>query len=456
MRVGKPEGPGARDDLTQAAPRRAFTLIELLVILTIIAMILTMALPSIVGLIKSSRIGASADILRAAVSYCRSSAISSDRSSTLDVASDEAGEVTERVLVSVTVVADDFEQYPVELVALEQLFEDEQIWSVEPSLSESGWLVVTDQTRELRAGAGTGDVKNAYAWNLNTEGVENPEIDDISVAQARFRVVRPALQGSADEWGFGLLTNLKRTRGVCNGYRLTVRATNDEEGYNASSQVSIEKVYNPSNPSRDRTLEARNPLPNVTFSRTVDIVGETAILTPGIWYWLKLEAKRQNGLVSVAGKFWIGGAADEPDEWTLGPAYDAFPGAELPEGLMGNDNFDQDPLTGGCCGLWADAAEISADDFSVESQKSWALPAKVLFQAISITEAGLEDMEAYYLDPESYTTVLDPYMPGSFPLTYLPDGSAEQNMSVLVRITDTNSGNKRIVPIDNTGRVGGL
>jgi type II secretory pathway pseudopilin PulG len=453
MRAGKSEGQGAGDDLTRAVPRRAFTLIELLVILTIIAMILTMALPSIVGLIKSSRIGASTDILRAAVSYSRSSAISSDRSSTLDVANTETGEETERILVSVTVVADDFERYPVDLVALEELFEKEEYWSVEPSLSESGWLVVTDQTRELRAGAGTGDVQNAYAWNLNTEGVENPEIDDVSVAQARFRVVRPSPQGSAAEWGFGLLTNLERTTDVCNGYRLTVRGTLDEEGFNASSLVSLEKVYNPSNPTADRSLEAKNPLPDVMFSRTVDIVGETAILTPGIWYWLKLETKRRDGLVSIAGKFWICRADDEPSEWTLGPAYDAFPGARLPEGLMGDDNFEQEPLVGGCCGLWANGAEISADDFSVESQKSWALPAKVLLQAIEI---DTDDMDLYYQNPDAHTLVLEPYMPGSFPLTYLPDGSAEQNMSVLVRITDTFSGNKRIVPIDNTGRVGGL
>ena len=259
--------------------------------------------------------------------------------------------------------------------------------------------------------------------------------------------VRPGEDSGGQPWGFGLLTNLKRTRSECAGYRITVRGMGDEEGYSVTSEVSLEKVS--TTPGSQEAIEPVNAPLGVQYARTLDIPHETAVLTPGVWYWLKIQTKRREGVVSVAGKFWIGDASHEPDEWTVGPAYDAFPGAELPEDTT--DNFPEDPITGGCCGVWANAAEVSVDDFATESQKGWPLPKKVLFQPVALTV----DLEVYDYMDESHLEVLDPYMPGSFPLTYLPDGSAEQNRTVLVRITDTSDARKkRVVPIDNSGRVG--
>ena len=336
-----------------------------------------------------------------------------------------------------------------ELAALEQYFQEKQTWDMEPPLGEDGWLVIADQTRELRAGHGTGEVTNAYAWNLNTG---DPGTEDASViVQARFRVVHPGPLDSADPWGFGLCTNLTRTNRKCMGYRLAVRGRTDEEGFSIFSELALEKLFNPSSPDNDYAFGAQDPPVGVQYARTLDIPGQTAVLTSGVWYWLKIQAKRQRGLVSVAGKFWVGRAADEPQQWTLGPAYDAFPGATLPEGIY-QDNFPEKPIAGGSCGVWADGGEISADDFTVESEKGWEVPPKILLQPVALTVP----LEIYdYRDPD-HLEVLDPYVPGSFPLTYLPDGSAEQDRAVLVRITDITDAKKRVVPISTGGRLGEL
>ena len=82
------------------------------------------------------------------------------------------------------------------------------------------------------------------------------------------------------------------------------------------------------------------------------------------------------------------------------------------------------------------------DDFSVDQRKMWLLPKGVQMQAVRY-DTGTSEFEP-----------LGRYQPGSFPLSYRPDGTAATRQTVFLLITDVGSGHQRMVQIDhNTGRV---
>jgi len=424
--------------------RRAFTLIELLVVLAIISMILSLAATAIAPLIRSSRLIAATDVLRSAVSKTRSAAVASRKSSTLDMSYTEEADVTEKLSTSVILTADDFERYTVQKAVpyiraeLNQDFSEE--WGYHPD--SNAWQICSDQTRELRR-VDEGLVGTSYAWHRGSKAIDEPGIDQEVTVLARFRVLQ--VRDSRGEWGVGLLANFVRNSRKCCGYRLAIRVQTIRSGWNVQSRAVLEKIYSPSNPNSENSYDATDPDPARDLLARREIDGyqnrTTAILTPGVWYRMKMNVKRENKVVTIAGKVWVEGAP-EASVWTVGPVVDAWPGASLPEGAT--DNFLQggEPFAGGVCGVWVYGAQVAVDDFSVDQRKTWLLPKGVQMQAMR------------YDTSTSRFEALERYRPGSFPLSYRPDGTAATRQTVFLLITDVGSGHQRMVQIDhNTGRV---
>jgi prepilin-type N-terminal cleavage/methylation domain-containing protein len=426
--------------------RRAFTLIELLVVLAIISMILSLAATAIAPLIRSSRLIAATDVLRSAVSKTRSAAVASRKSSTLDMSYTEEAAVTEKLSTSVILTAEDFERYTVQktvpYIRVEHVdcTELREEWGFHPATS--AWQICSDQTREMRR-VDEGLVGTSYAWHKGSKTIDEPGIDQEVTVLARFRVLR--VRDSRGEWGVGLLGNFVRNSRRCLGYRLAVRVQTIRSGWNVQSRAVLEKIYSPSNPNSENSYDATDPDPARDLLARREIDGyqnrSTAILTPGVWYRMKMNVKRENKVVTVAGKVWVEGAP-ESSFWTVGPVVDAWPGATLPEGAT--DNFLQggEPFAGGVCGVWVYGAEVAVDDFSVDQRKTWLLPKGVQMRAMRF-DTSTNRFEA-----------LQRYQPGSFPLSYRPDGTAATRQTVFLLITDVGSGHQRMVQIDhNTGRV---
>lgn len=432
--------------------RRAYTLVELLVVLAIIAMVMALAMPYVSGMMRTTKIAAAVDMLRAAVSKTRSTAISTRRGCSLDISHTEAEGVTERMTSSVMLLAEDFERYPdfleYRLGPDKEALEDvNKYWAFHPKIQELSktnvWQIVTGQTRELRAGLDSGTVTNAYAWALDTVTPEKPEIDIERTIQARFRMRRVNPEQPRGTWGFGLVAHFVRDKKQLLGYRFCVQAQSTDSGWNISSEAVLQKIYNPSNPNAERSYDAETP--GKSGKRLLDQPRLTAVLAPNVWYRAKMYVKRESKIVQLAGKVWVDGSP-EPQEWMAGPAYDFFEGADVPPGIT--DSFKQggNALSGGYAGVWVGGGEFVIDDFTVDTRETWLLPGGIQIRAKRIERDSNGNV----------TNIVDlkPYEPGGFPLVYRPDGTAAVQRTVYVCITDVASGNFRYIRIDpNTGRV---
>jgi len=435
-----------------SAPRRAYTLIELLVVLAIVAMVLTLALPYVSGMMRTTKIAAATDMLRAAVSKSRSTAISTRRGCSLDISYTEAEGVTERFTSSVTLLAEDFERYPdFRQYQIgpdkEAVTEVSKHWAFYPKLQElvktNAWQIVSGRTRELRAGLDSGAIGNAYAWSLDTATPERPSIDVERTIQARFCMRRVNPEEPRAVWGFGLVAHFVRDRKQLLGYRFCVRAQSADSGWNLSSEAVLQKIYNPANPEAERAYDAQAP--GVVCKYSFDKPHISAALAPDVWYRMKMYVKREGMIVKLAGKVWVDGSP-EFQEWTVGPVCDPFSGASLPPDVV--DAFKQggDAFSGGYSGVWVAGGEFAIDDFTVDTRESWLLPGGIQVRAKKIERDSNGNVTSI--------TDLKPYEPGGFPLVYRPDGSAAVQRTVYVCITDVASGNFRYVRIDpNTGRV---
>jgi prepilin-type N-terminal cleavage/methylation domain-containing protein len=427
--------------------RRAFTLIELLVVLAIIAMIMALAVPAVSEMLNVTRITAATDILRASVSKSRSVAISTRRSCTLDMAYTEDMGVTKRLTSSVTVVSDDFERYP---DGVERLDDLKERWGLQPQPQPLNklniWQIVVGQTHELWAGRDNGEVDNAYGWHSETNTPSEAAIDVERTVTARFKMQRINPKQKNGIWGFGVLAHFVRDGRSLMGYRLCVRVQTDTRtGLNKTSEAVLQKLYSPSNPNLENAQDA-----NHLGLKELDLPRVTALLSPGVWYRLKMDIKREDKVVKLAGKVWVDGSP-EPEQMTVGPCYDAFGGAALPTGA--DRSFRQgDALKGGFCGVWVQGAEAAVDDFSVDAREYWLMPEGIHMQAMR-PRSGV-DMNSGVVNPETDLEAVPAYEPGGFPLSYRPDGTAAAERVVLLRITDVASGSQRFVRIDpNTGRV---
>lgn len=431
--------------------RRAFTLIELLVVLAIIAMILALAAPAVMSILKTTTLSAATDVLRSAVTTTRSTAVSSRKSCSVDIRNivDPSGRVfTDSVSTSAILTAEDFEPYDdgrAEIPPAAGSLPFTNNWVFFPV--QDAWEIYTQRTRELWVGRRIdSDTKpysgNAYAWNVTARTSDEPAVDVETMVLARFRARQ--VTDSKRAWGFGLLSNFTNTARQCFGYRFAVRMETTDAGWNTFSRAQLERIDSPSNPSNENFYDASDAgLPvGATAARDLDEPDEeiSCALTPGVWYWMKLRMNRVQKVVTLAGKIWVEGSP-EPVSWTVGPVQDVWSGVE------GVDNFGSgpEPLAGGFSGVWSRGAEVAVDDFSVDWRNTWPLPKGIYMQPMGV------DMT----DPAAPVYfALDRYAPGSFPLSYRPDGTAASDRSVLLVITNTASGHERVVLIDrNTGRV---
>ncbi len=434
--------------------RRAFTLIELLVVLAIIAMVLALAAPAIMSILKTTSISAATDVLRSAVGNVRSTAVSSRKSCSVDIrniVTPDRRVLTESVSTSAILTAEDFEPYDDDKA--EEELEFCENWGFFPG--QDTWEIYSQRTRELWVGrkADNRNVDpysgNAYAWNIGARTSDEPSIDVETMVLSRFR----ARQVTDDdgEWGFGLLSNFSSGDRESSGYRFAVRVNVSDSGWNTSSRAQLEKIRGPTSASGDSSYEATaygtgagTPVAVRDLDRPDDEV--SSALTPGVWYWMKMRMNRVQKVVTVAGKVWVDGAP-EPASWTVGPMHDRWDDSKAPLTIPDNFGSGGAPFAGGFYGVWTIGAELAVDDFSVDWRNTWPLPKGIHMQPKKFDKA----------DPAADTSGLVPlerYEPGSFPLTYRPDGTAASDRSVLLVITNTASSDRRAVQIDrNTGRV---
>ncbi len=407
--------------------RRAFTLIELLVVLAIISMVLGLATVAVSGMLRTSRILGATDILRAAVSRTRASAIASRRSCTLDMSYTEEADTTERLTTSVILTMEDFERYSEDEVDFAERTPPGfgNSWRVWPVTIDDAWWIVADSTRELWAGRDIGPYGNGYAWNLDTLTNADETIDVETIVMARFRARR--VTDANGVWGFGLVSNFDRTAGQ--GYRFAVRVTTEGDGWNFVSTANIEKLTDLNNSD------------DVATPPELDVARESAVITPGVWYRMRMAAGREDRIVTLRGMIWVEGTP-EPVAWTVGPIYDIWGGVTPPAGITQEAAFGGSPYAGGHCGVWVQGAEVAVDDFSVDWREKWLLPKGIHLQA------GIRDPATGVFTP------VNPPDPGSFPLSWRPDGTGAADERVDIVVTDTVSGFRRNVWIDpNTGRV---
>jgi len=432
--------------------RRAFTLIEILVVLAIITMVLALAAPAVMGMLKTTSITAAADVLRSAVSSTRSSAVSSRKSSSIDIRNvvrPDNRVITESVSTSAILTAEDFDGYVEGDADLDTDFCDE--WVFFPPTD--AWELHSQQTREFWVGRRKDSsmdpyAGNAYAWNVGAKTPAGSDLDLEIMVLARFRarqVIDPR-----DEWGFGVLSNFTRTSRQASGYRFSVRAEASDTGWNTMSEALIEKIYCPSNPANENAYPASDAdTTDDEFAlRELDepAIEKSCALTPGVWYWMKMRMNRSQKVVTLAGKLWVDGSP-EPATWTIGPVHDRWDDSEAPAEVFDNFGPGGDPLDTGFCGVWSINAEMAVDDFSVDWRNTWPLPRGIFMQP-KVLDPADPAADEFGLVP------LDRYEAGSFPVTYRADGTAASDRSVLLVITNVSSGDKRAVTIDrNTGRV---
>jgi len=432
--------------------RRAFTLIELLVVLAIVAMILALAAPAVMSILKTTSISAAADVLRSAVSTTRSTAVSSRKSCSVDIrniVTPDRRVLTESVSTSAILTAEDFEPYDDDKA--EDQFEFVENWGFYPQ--QDAWEIYSQQTRELWVGRRADNKTdpysgNAYAWNIGARTSDQPAIDVETMVLARFR----ARQVTTDdeEWGFGLLSNFSNTGKQSTGYRFAVHIETSESGWNTTSRARLEKLRGPSSGSSDSSYEATDidTTDDVMAVRDLDWPDDevSSALTPGVWYWMKMRMNRVQKVVTVAGKVWVEGAP-EPAAWTVGPMHDRWDDSQAPNTIPDNFGSGGAPIAGGFYGVWSRGAEVAVDDFSVDWRNTWLLPRGIHMQPKQFDPAS-PAADEFGLAP------LERYEPGSFPLAYRPDGTAASDRSVLLVITNTTSNDRRAVQIDrNTGRV---
>jgi prepilin-type N-terminal cleavage/methylation domain-containing protein len=433
--------------------RRAFTLIELLVVLAIVAMVLALAAPAIMSILKTTSIGAATDILRSAVSTTRSTAVSSRKSCSVDIRNvvhPDGRVLTESVSTSAILTVDDFEPYDDDEAENELEFREN--WDFFPR--QDTWEIYSQRTRELWVGrkADNSNVNpysgNAYAWNIGARTSDEPGIDVETMVLARFR----ARQVTDDDgvWGFGLLSNFSSSDRQSSGYRFAVRVDVSDSGWNTYSRAQLEKVRGPSSASGDSSYEATDvdSSDDIMAVRDLDWPHDevSSALTPGVWYWMKMRMNRVQKVVTVAGKVWVDGAP-EPASWTVGPMHDRWDDSDAPITIPDNFGSGGDPFAGGFYGVWTRGAELAVDDFSVDWRNTWLLPKGIHMQPKTY-DPGHAHADSFGLVP------LERYEPGSFPLTYRPDGTAASDRSVLLVITNTASSDRRAIQIDrNTGRV---
>lgn len=451
-----------------AARRRAFTLIELLVVLGIISMVLTLALPSMVGIMRGTRIMSTASILEAAVGKTRSTAISKRRPCSVDlvVTRDSQGKpVISRLTSSSMLVMDDFEPYPAwDVLAANTdriLNAWNENWTFEPDPNDEDaatapltWRMVAGYTRELWAGQGSGSVSDAYAWAEGSRTLGEPDIDLEMTMQARFKILRINPELSRPTWGFGLLAHFARDSRKCVGYRFRVTAQSSDEGWNLTSRAELQKIYSPGNPNPSDADISAIGRPGISErEKNLDsaaVSGMAAVLAPGVWYKMTFTLQRHDRILSLWGKIWVDGAP-EPVEWTVGPCYDEFEGGEFKD-LDGDtivdqvDAFDYRALAGGYAGVWVGYGEIGVDDFTVDARDFWLVPGGVEIQTVT------RDPDTG--NPPDYVVAVPHLAPGGFPVSYRPDGTSAVNRPVFIRIIDTGGAQEMLYRLDqNTGRV---
>jgi hypothetical protein len=407
---------------------------------------------------------AASDILASAVSKTRSTAIATRRGCSLDTSRTDRKGVTEKLSTSVMLVADDFERYTDASSMV-----DTQNWTLEPEPTGVNdlWTLFPGQTRELWAGRQDGKVDGAFAWNMHSSTPDKPEVDLELTVQARFKMLHVDPDRPRGVWGFGLLANYNDGK----GYRFRVKSRSERSGWNVESYAYIEKL---SSSAGSGVEHAYLPKPDDDFVRQLegdapDGDAVTARVAPDVWYRMKMRVKRENKVVDVSGKVWVEGSP-EPDRytqkrgagdivsaWAVGSAYDAWPDGKLPENQIDNFQDPLQPLSGGWCGVWVTGGAIAVDDFAVDARETWLLPGGIHMQARGLG-SGINPYDPSFnsgaFDPDADTVALQAYEAGGFPLIYRADGTAAAQKTMLVRISDISTGDRRWVGVDpNTGRV---
>ena len=343
-------------------------------------MIMALAVPALEQIIQTTRMVATTDILQGAASKTRASAIAQKRSCTLDISRTEGVNPTERVTSSSIKVAEDFERYREGVSYRDDLTENNN-WALWPL---TAWEIFPGVTRQLRANRG-GEGESAYAWSQRSYTTENPNIDVTVEVQVRMKLVNT--MSSEEPWGFGLVGSFDRNeaRRRLVGYRFAVHGRTKQSGWNKLSRAAIDKIYSPSSAAHDTSVATRDQGVGVyELDDDMDEWEYTATLTPGIWYRMKLTVKREKRVVEISGKLWTDGTPEPGDnEAVFASALDVYNAAsreDIPEGR--SDNFGQEPLSGGYCGVWAYGAEVAVDDFSVDKRDRWLLPRGVQIMAV--------------------------------------------------------------------------
>jgi len=414
------------DHMGSPSRRSGFTLIELLVVMGIVVLMVTLALVSVASMLRSSRMSRAVGLIVAAADEARTAAITIRRSTKVDLTRIDAEGRFNRLTVVGPFFNENFESYPV---------------YVAPTIPPNGpatqnWVtsggvpyVESDGTRCLTVLDGI-----AY-WNVGGR-IDTVSQGDYELnVQARVKILPFGGAGGGDR-EIAIYAAIKDGgASVTDAYRLrltvTPAAVATAPGRNAKSLVTLDR----------KSGAISNAVTGATGPAVTDVKVDdqatgnptaTTALVPGVWYRVSLSVKRISDpdpsnppRAIVAGKVWADGQL-EPWSWTVGPLQ------------------DNSPLPNGTGGFEARGCNARVDD--------------VLFDVRPIRNIpeGLR-VDALRAQPSTDPTVAGNYQlapPDSnfnFPILFRPDGTSAERY--VIRITDTTTGDKRYVSIDqNTGR----
>lgn len=417
----------------QLDPRRSparnsgFTLIELLVVMGIVVLMVTLALVSVASMLRSSRMSRAVGLIVAAADEARTAGITIRRSTKVDLTRIDAEGRLNRLTVVGPFFNENFESYPV---------------YVAPTIPPNGpatqnWVtsggvpyVEADGTRCLTV------LNGVSYWNVGGRVDTVSQGDYEFNVQARVKILPFGGAGGGDR-ELSIYAAIKDGgASITDAYRLrlivTPAAVATAPGRNANSEVKLDKI---SGGIGNAVTGATGPVTEyvrVDDQATGNPTATTA-LVPGVWYRVSLSVKRISDpdpsvlpRAIVAGKVWADGQL-EPWAWTVGPLQDNAPLANGTGGFASNNCnarvddvlFDVRPIRNIPEGLRVDAmcGKPGATDLTVEGNWEMA-PADSKF---------------------------------NFPILFRPDGTSAERY--VIRITDTTTGDKRYVSIDqNTGR----
>jgi len=223
---------------------------------------------------------------------------------------------------------------------------------------------------------------------------------------------------------------------ISDAYRLrltiTPAAVATAPGRNANSVVTLDrKTGGAINVKVDGASGAAVPDVKVDDQATGNPTATTALVA-GVWYRVSLSVKRVSDpdpanppRAIVAGKVWADGQL-EPWAWTVGPLQ------------------DNNPLTNGTGGFEAKNCNARVDDVLFDVRPIRNIPEGLRVDALYAKPPADPTVEGNY-------TMAPPDSNFNFPVLFRPDGTSAERY--VIRITDTTTGDRRYVSIDqNTGR----